>query len=375
MFAGFDPEKDKAAVEAAASDQAGAKRNKWSEEFAVLPMYMNRNGQNFIDMIPFMSEENFANLRKGEPNWRLIYKQHVNVGPNRETIVCPRCFGERCPICDAYDEVRFNFPGEKGSKENKEYYTNVVKPLQPKARALYSVVDRKDKESSDKGVQYFDMATFYIEENIDAYAKDRRGEPIFYMDADDGRIINYEWIVDEEARKKGQQSAPDFKIVGLLDRELPLEDGTMEAYQVSDEELEMVKPLGKWVFNIASYDEIKEMMEGSMVTTPASKESTDEQLDDAFGKRMRPEEDDDDSVPFEVEKKEKKEEKTVEKPSRSRSRASKGDENPVVQKINALATMEDVDAYCEENEIDVFADEFDSLEDFKVAVLEFALNK
>jgi hypothetical protein len=372
MFKNFDPEQDKAAVAAATSDEPNPKRSKWSEEFInSCIMYQHNNGDNFIDIIPFEAEEDFANLKEGTPNWRLVYKQHVNIGPNKETVVCPRTYGEKCPICDEYDKVRFNFPGEKGSQENKEYYNNVVKPLQPKSRAIYGIVDRRNEEESNKGVQYMDMSTFYIEDNIDAYAKDRRGEPIFYQDPDDGKIIHYTWEVDEEARKKGQQSAPDFKIVGLVDRELPLENGEMKPYEVSDEELDEMKPLGKWIFNLASDEEIKEMMEGTAsvsVTKKNSEYDAQEQLDRAFGKREeRVARNTEEEPPFEPDKEE-------EKPSRSRGRSRNKEEdssNPLVAKLMKMETVDEIDTFCEENVIDVFAEDFGSVEEFREAVLEF----
>lgn len=323
LFKNFDAEAEARAREAAMSDPTPQFRSTLSEEFTnKYKKFYSNNGDNFIDFIPFVAEESFSNLIQGDPNWRILYKTHSKVGPKSEIIVCPRTFGEPCPICDKYDEVKYDFPGEKGSTENKEYYKNVVGPLQPKNRAVYYVVDRSTKEKSDEGVKFLDMASFYIEENIGKYAKNRLGEPIFYYDEDDGKMIHYTWEVDEEARKKGQQSAPKFAIVGLEDREMPGEDGKLVPYVVSDEELDATTPLGKWIFNVLSYDEIVEIMEGSVPTNAVSNQdsSTDEQLDDAFGKTERTESrkdfakqssdemDDMDDIPWETKEEEKEEE-------------------------------------------------------------------
>jgi len=369
FFKNFDEEKDKAAVEAASSDAPAQKRSKWSPEFQALLQYKQHNGANFIDMIPFKAEEDFANLLKGDYNWRLIYKQHANIGPNKETFVCPRSYGEQCPICDEYDNVRFNYPGEKGSDTNKEYHKNVVLPLAPKARAVYSIVDRSSFETSKLGVQYMDMSTFYIEENIGKYAVDRRGDKIYYFHPDSGRIVHYTWEVDEDARKRGQQSAPDFAIVALEAREMPDEKGDLKPYVVSDEELAMVKPLGKWIFNIASAEEIREMMEGTVTSAVDSRSNAEkeakEQLDEVFGKRGESE------PPFDVEEKE-----TAAPPSRSRSRSSSSSavnkSNPEVEIVKAMTTVEELDEYCEANEIDLFASDYDEVfDDFKNAVIEY----
>lgn len=382
LFKNFDAEAEARAREAAMSDPTPQFRSTLSEEFTnKYKKFYSNNGDNFIDFIPFVAEESFSNLIQGDPNWRILYKTHSKVGPKSEIIVCPRTFGEPCPICDKYDEVKYDFPGEKGSTENKEYYKNVVGPLQPKNRAVYYVVDRSTKEKSDEGVKFLDMASFYIEENIGKYAKNRLGEPIFYYDEDDGKMIHYTWEVDEEARKKGQQSAPKFAIVGLEDREMPGEDGKLVPYVVSDEELDATTPLGKWIFNVLSYDEIVEIMEGSVPTNAVSNQdsSTDEQLDDAFGKTERTESrkdfakqssdemDDMDDIPWET----KEEEKEEENPPRSRRTRSDPPTNPDVEKVMKCEDMEALDNFCEEKEIDLYADDFNSLDDFKEAVLEF----
>lgn len=384
LFKNFDAEAEAKAREAAMSDPTSQFRSTLSEEFTnKYTKFYSNNGDNFIDFIPFVAEESFSNLIEGDPNWRIIYKTHSKVGPKNERIVCPRTFGLSCPICDKYDEVKYDFPGEKGSTENKEYYKNVVGPLQPKNRAVYYVVDRINKEKSDEGVKFLDMASFYIEEKIDKYAKNRLGEPIFYYDEDDGKMIHYTWEVDEEARKKGQQSAPSFAIVGLEKREMPGEDGKLVPYIVSDEELDAVKPLGKWIFNVLSYDEIVEMMEGSVSTnsSPAKDESTDEQLDGAFGKTEEEEKTEEkfektkfpesseemDDIPWDTE--ESKEE-SKDKQS-SRSRRSRSSANPDVVAVMKCETMEELDNFCDDRDLDVWAKNYENVDDFREAVLEF----
>jgi hypothetical protein len=115
------------------------------------------------------------------------------------------------------------------------------------------------------------------------------------------------------------------------------------------------------------------MMEGT-ASVPATKKNSEydaqEQLDKAFGKREeKVAGNTEEEPPFEPDIEEEEE-----KPSRSRGRSRNKEEdssNPLVAKLMKMETVDEIDAFCEENVIDVFAEDFGSVEEFREAVLEF----
>lgn len=76
----------------------------------------------------------------GDIWWKLPYKKHTNVGPDKADFVCPRTFGRKCKLCD--DRAKL-YKDPDGDEE-------IAKLLKPKDRVLYIVEPIKSKDYDEK---------------------------------------------------------------------------------------------------------------------------------------------------------------------------------------------------------------------------------
>src|SRR5512139_3037857 len=61
-----------------------------------------------VDFLPYIvsnekhpeRDDKYGVAIPGSPWYRLPYKVHTKVGVENESIVCPRPFGKKCPICE-----------------------------------------------------------------------------------------------------------------------------------------------------------------------------------------------------------------------------------------------------------------------------------
>ena len=72
--------------------------------------------------------------------WRLPYKLHRNIGPDKKDFVCPKTVGRKCKVCDKQLEI---YKDPHGDEE-------LAKNLRAKDRVLYIVVPKKSKDYENK---------------------------------------------------------------------------------------------------------------------------------------------------------------------------------------------------------------------------------
>jgi len=154
----------------------------------------------------------FAIVPPPDPNSYFGQRIHVHyhVGPADDTFLCPlQMWRERCPVC----EERMRLEQSGGDAVDRNYLYS----LRPAMRYLFFVVDMKDKETVEKGVQLWEAANT-INQGIMSVSKNKRtGELIDISDPVEGKTLQF------ERRGKG---ATDTRYLGfsLEDREPLLEE-------------------------------------------------------------------------------------------------------------------------------------------------------
>lgn len=115
------------------------------ESFTPL-LWKPKIGWNTIDIIPYSN------------GYVLNLLVHYEIGVNNETIICPRTWGDTCPICDYINKW----------EETKNLPYDEIKPLTAKRRCLYNIVVQGEEQ---KGVQLWDVPRYYSEDAFSLLAK------------------------------------------------------------------------------------------------------------------------------------------------------------------------------------------------------------
>ena len=375
-----------------ASENAGGSKFIVYEEGAPDRFKLKGSGDIILDIIPFdvtkpagvsvettdrnnrknRTWDNSGCYIKAKPNsegrmpsaWQLTFAQHTKVGAKQATIVCPSTFGKACPICEAWSDAAVNYPGSSGDPRNKVYHKEVVTPLAPKQRTLHNIVVRDGGEEEEKGVQLIELSWHSLAKHLIPLSTDRRSkQPVrfYYPDSDMGGksiVFDYQGAGTINFETTGH---------GLLDRDK----------EITDDELDMAIDPAEFL-KVLSYDEIKEMVEGAPAEEkeePAQQEP--EGLDDLpwstddidENEEVQPSEEGGE----EVEDEKPVEEKTAEEKPRRRERSRRSaedvapaadvDESSPEGKCRVmLADMsyDNLDAFCEDNDLEVYPDELKS---------------
>jgi hypothetical protein len=170
---------------------------------------------------------------------------HQNIGPANERVVCPKhsfkngiAKGDRpgCPICEDLQRR------QEKLKDDKPERIKVWNKLKYMRRNLYNIIVRDDGEEEDKGVQLFEVAHMYFQDQIDILLEDEDDGVSTWWDIDDGKLVQFKVF------KQGDDQAPDIKVVKTKDRD----------YEIEDEDLEDSVTPQQWI-KYYSYDELYQL--------------------------------------------------------------------------------------------------------------------
>jgi hypothetical protein len=157
-------------------------------------LYKVRDGDNRIRLFP--------------PTWKdakhygLDVWVHYNVGPDRQSYLCPNKHGDgKCPICAERNDIR-------GDNDADEKY---VKELEPKRRVLVYLIDREDERS---GEQAWFMPQS-LDKDIVKISVDKESKEVLPIDSpEDGYDIIFE--------KSGSKLTTKYDGVQIARRSSPL---------------------------------------------------------------------------------------------------------------------------------------------------------
>ena len=140
--------------------------------------------QHILDIIPYFAGKNDPHVEEGQSTYVLDLWVHRGVGINEDNYVCLfKNYDLPCPICEHQAELM----------RTEDYDETIVDGLNPKRRVIYNVICYDTAEQEEKGVQIFEVAHFFMENNIIPISSDSRtGEPIKFADPDEGKSIAFQ---------------------------------------------------------------------------------------------------------------------------------------------------------------------------------------
>jgi len=266
---------------------------------------VRKEGIHMFDIVPFVAGPNMpmdskgSRLKEGSMAYVMDIQIHQGVGTMNAQYVCPaRNYGEKCPICEHQAQL----------KKEVEYDEELVKGLYPRRRVVYNVIVWDSKEEEEKGVQVLEVSHFFMEKHLTPLAKDgRTGALIPFADPDSGKTIQFTATMKTVDIGGKPTKVLDFGGHKFLDRD----------YSLSDEDLDSAYPLDGLI-HIPTYDEVYEAYWGELESSGEKEEKPVEK-----GTRTRARR----SAPAETSTKEQEPEKpTAAAGRRSRDTAAKAEE-------------------------------------------------
>jgi len=155
----------------------------------------------------------------GTPWYRVPFKTHSNVGGNNESVICPKSFGHKCPICE-YQLKRI-----KDGADKEEF-----KLLYPKPRSLYILIPVGHKDYEE--VPYiWDMSDFLFQDTLIEELKVDDSNSDFFM-LDSGKTVNarIKW------KELGKNNFPEVVDVKFEDRD-PFDESILDEIPSLDDML------------------------------------------------------------------------------------------------------------------------------------------
>jgi len=127
----------------------------------------------------------------GEIWYKRPYRQHRNVGVNKDTEICPRTLGKPCPICEHRESM---LAGKNTDKE-------VIKSLKAQDRVLYNV---RPLSGSNKGkIQVWEFSYHNFQKQLDAEVNDPDNEEFAgFADLEGGYALRIRFAEETFERNK-----------------------------------------------------------------------------------------------------------------------------------------------------------------------------
>jgi hypothetical protein len=154
--------------------------------------------------------------------YRRPIKVHTNVGTNKESCICPKSIGKKCPICD-YQEKR-----RKEGADKEE-----IKKLYPKPRSLYNVIPIGMDKVEEK-VHIWDMSDYLFQQILNEELETDAENRVF-PDLKNGKTLTLKirW------KELNENSFPDVRSISFDDRD-PYKDSVLDETCNLDEILKVL---------------------------------------------------------------------------------------------------------------------------------------
>ncbi len=262
-------------------------------------------GVNKISIVPYViaTDRHPQKLAKDGFDYKLDFYLHKNVGPNEETVVCPKeTYNKRCPVCEEKQKLQVTH----------EWDDPEVKALKPTRKSLYNVLPASGELAGEACL--WEVSHFLFEKELLEEAENGADEFITFADLEDGRIIVFR--ATEEVFKKAKYFK--YKKFDFETRK-----------PISEDVADSMIPLDS-ILVLLSYDAIKNIFEG--IETEEEDEAEEEVTPVKRKAKRTPEPIEDDEVPFDDGKypaDEEEEEEEEEKPVRRAKPKRKVEPAPV----------------------------------------------
>jgi hypothetical protein len=156
---------------------------------------------------------------------RRVLHVHYDVGPERDTVVCPaKNFGKPCPICEKRSEIA----------QGPHDYKKDLKPLQTKERVIRLLFDRAKPE---RGVQFKEWSYWKnfeerLDEKITGASEKRQAKYKKYWDPDEGLTLR---VVFKKEKMDETQSYLAGSVNEFEEREDPVPEQILDhGYTLDD---------------------------------------------------------------------------------------------------------------------------------------------
>lgn len=181
------------------------------------PLWYAKGGEHTLCIIPYMAGDKDPDnkIKEGDFTYTLTILVHYGIGINEDNIVCPRTYGDRCPICEYRKELIKN--------EGEE---DLIKALNAKTRCIYNVWVFDNETEINKGVQIWDSSHYLFQRQLVALAKHPRGggHINFASPFEDGCAVFFERVGENIGTKYvGMKLFPREEILGPEYKEIPEE--------------------------------------------------------------------------------------------------------------------------------------------------------
>lgn len=284
-----------------------------------------------LDIIPYIvtdekhmnRDDEYEVAIPGELWYKKPFFIHRNIGPQKDSVVCPTTWGKRCPICE-YRAKQFK---EGADKE-------VTDALKTSLRNLYVVVPLDHKKLDEKP-HLWDISQFLFQELLNKEVKEDEAYEDF-PDLENGMTLKVRFdSVSLGTNKFAETSRIDFK-----ERDYKYDEEFLEEIPDLDSVLKeySYKELEKMFFELE--DESEEPEEETRSYRKAKDDEPDEEPEEK-PKRTRKRKDSDPEPDEEPEEKPRRtrkakdsdpEEEPEEKPKRTRKPKKDDDEEPEEEK-------------------------------------------
>ena len=219
------------------------------KEGAEFPRWTEKAGEHLFDTVPYLIGENHPLVRQGKAKagqwgYVLIVFIHKGVGVNSDSYLCnAKTYGTRCPVCEYQKYLRDN--GDRKGRDEKTYFTEVLKPLNPSRRSLYNVIVQDTEKESAEGVKVYEVAHWFMESKLVELAKGVRGTgAVAFSHPKTGKTV---WF------NKVDQGNSNWAYEGHKFIERTYEDGS--TYEITRQQMEQAYCLEDLIYE-PTYDEV-----------------------------------------------------------------------------------------------------------------------
>jgi hypothetical protein len=168
----------------------------------------SKPGIHKIDILPYIAGKGNECCDKGKVWYERTYFIHRNVGPQKDTYVCPaRSFNKRCPICEERTKME-----QKHAGKDKKVRAELLRPYNTSERQIF-LVREYDKNGQPGPMLFWEISNYAFGRLLDQRVKndeDARGK--FFYPTKDGKTLTLS--VEEKAMGDGtfpSVSAIDFE--------------------------------------------------------------------------------------------------------------------------------------------------------------------
>ena len=201
-----------------------------------LQQWKCKDGDHIIDIIPWLSGNNYPHMEEGKATYLLDLWAHMKIGVNECSYLCPsRNYDKPCPICEDIANM----------KKKAGYDEKYVKSISPKRRIVYAIMCYDSAKEEEAGPYIWEASHWLTEKNISAIARNRRtGGYVAFANPDTGKSIEF--------TKEGTGEGTKYTGYKFGDRD----------YTISDEILEAVPSLDQYI-ELLPYEDLKNIYLGS----------------------------------------------------------------------------------------------------------------